>query len=239
MARFVLAGVWVLCAMISVPLFAGTYFDDFEHGENHWRLYNVGDPNVDWVVEDGVLISSSEDLCNWQSIRQIGDGTWTNIVFECDFKITETFVAACGWRSMVGVGVRGDDVTKGTLLDFYWAAFNDFDWTLLVAERWVGWIGDLPVNPRRDFEPLEQDRWYHQRIVAEDNRIQLYLDDELMFDFETDQPMVGTVVLQARNATAHFDNIRITGDTVQDFGNPRDVSAGDKLVGTWGQLKSY
>lgn len=229
-------GLALILSQFAAFVWAGTLMDNFDDGDfNGWRRSKYGYQKTEWSVEKGELISFSENVCQGGNGLIIGDKTWKDYAFECEFKIEEILLPGCNWAPAVGVGIRSDDTVAFTGVDFgvftqNAAAFEFF------CERGVE--GNFALL-RRGNVAIKEKEWHKLRIVANGNRYEMFIDDELICNTEADLIEGGGAIIFARSGEYHFDNVVITGDNIpdKDLGLPVEPKA--KFTTTWGQIKGF
>ena len=237
--------------MIGVTLFllvtsawSGTLKDNFDDGNaDGWRMFKGRannspiDQSAQWVVERRELVSTSKDVCTFSSIFGIGDNTWKDYEFECQFRIENVFPDGCGTVSpLVGFGVHFDNPDEFIIngLDVVVLEIGDV-FNRLICERFfqggytdVGKVGNISI---------EQGEWYTARTVAKGNRYQMFINNRLLCDTKNNLPDAGAIGLMGKNCEVHFDNIIVTGDDIPD--RNLAISQQNKLATTWGQIRSH
>lgn len=226
---------------------AGTLKDNFDDGNlDGWQLFKGRvsgggslDESAQWFVEKGELICISKEVCNFSSTFGIGDNTWKDYEFTCQFKVERTSIlAGCFMPSFFGIGVHYSD-TNGFIngLDVgIWT--KDGVWNGNLCERFLqgGFHTHLPgvgINLL-----IEQGKWYTAQMVVNGNRYEMFLDNKLICNVQSDLPDTGAAAFLARNCEVHFDNVVITGDDIPDKNLGLPVEPKAKLATTWGRIKS-
>jgi len=233
----------ILCIFLAaLPAWAGTFRDDFEDGNTDgWRkLKGTGggfslDQSAQWFVENGQLIHISQNVCGWASAFGIGDNAWKDYVFQFQFRIEKRFPNCGPWPPVIGFGVHYD--TPGGVINgvdvVIVANENAFDDPR--GERFFGG-GNSLINLAAF--PVEIGKWYTAEAVVEDNRYQMFIDGNLLWDVKYDFPDAGAAVLFGKNCEVHFDNVVIIGDEVPDVGpSGLAIEPLGTLATSWARLK--
>jgi len=92
---------------------------------------------------------------------------------------------------------------------------------------------------------LSNDIWYEIEIVAKGNHLEAYIDGEPVVKVEDDTISSGKVDFVVGITHAHFDDLIISGDDVEDGGSwgpakhpeEKAVEPKGKLAATWGEIK--
>lgn len=220
---------------------AGTLRDNFDDGNlNGWRSFKGQannlpvDQSAQWFVEEGELVHISKDVCMWASILGIGDNTWRDYEFECQFRMEKFFLPGCGFLPLVGFGVHFDEPKEFINgLDIVVGTGGGGVWNLPFCERFfqgnhvqLGGVGNIS---------LEQGKWYTAKIIVKGNSYKMFVDNRLLCDNKSDFPDAGAAGLMGKNGEVHFDNVVITGNDIPDL--DMNVSPRGKLATTWGEMK--
>lgn len=89
-------------------------------------------------------------------------------------------------------------------------------------------------NKLLEFSPFafEMNKWYRLKVIARDNRFQVFVDKKKMLDFLDDTYTEGRVYLSSgRGNRVHFDDFEVR------WGAALTVQDRRKLTTTWGQIK--
>jgi hypothetical protein len=244
--KSIIVGLMLIIPIASV--WAGTRIYDFEDESQFadWSKLDTVDGlpyTVQWQVEDGELVSTSEDICGWAQVLSVGDDTWQDYVFEVQFRIEQTFSPSC-------FATRG----RAIVLFAYW---HQLPGETESAEIWMVWFGPhnysnlwrnmwgaggpsnyIMLGPSTTDLPLEEKRWYTARIENQGNLYQMFVDNELLAELETGLPgdAYGVTGFGTRNCEAHFDNIVIEGESIPDMAT--SISPKAKLTTIWGKIKN-
>ena len=225
--------------------------EDFNDGNaNGWRTFtgralhpatgNIFpvDQSTQWFVEDGELVSISEDVCIWGSVFGIGEPAWTDYEFEFEFKIQDIFPAGCGATlsgSLVGFGVRFDNPDESTINGLNVIAIaRGGVFNLPICERFFD--GDYTSIASVGGISFATGQWHTAKAVVKDNRYEMFINNQRLCDFEHELPAGGSAVFMGKNCEVHFDNVKITGDAIP--GTVTSVSLQSKLATAWGEIKT-
>ena len=210
------------------PALAGTWRDDFGDGLANWRGVN----NC-WTVEDGEcsgkFLNAPPGNAEWIFT---GDTEWTDYTVNCKMKFT-------GNRTPGGyAGISFRD--KGMIGSEFYAFIIDA--RSGTARSWKNStdISKVPLP-----FALSKDTWYELKIIAEGDHFEFYIDGKPTGKFVDESNPSGCVGLVVRNAHAHFDDITISGDDVEDGGSwepdehpEQAVEPYDRLATTWASVRS-
>jgi hypothetical protein len=212
--------------LAALPVWAGTFRDDFEDGNiDGWQqFWPKGE--VIWKVVDGELECARQE--QWSTEILTGEFTWTDYTVEADVKLLEDY----------GPG-DFDIVVRATT--------NENGYAFLIGD-WVGepsvyvqLLPDLDMKVVKPFDPLKLDKWHHLKIEAIGDKFTLWINDEKVVEYQDDTYQRGMVGFGLANYTARFDNVVITGPDVPDVMPPtwkeQPVEARNKLTTTWAQRK--
>jgi hypothetical protein len=216
--------------LLAVPSLAGTWRDDFEDGNlDGWE----GLPDPCWTVEDGECSGEFFADPTFTAIR-IGDAGWKDYTVKCKMK----FVGIDKKPPRTGAGIS----FRNSGMD--WARYG-----FLInpnSDTAVGWEvvtvhSEIPLP-----FTLSKDTWYELKIIVEGEHFEFYIDGKPAGEFEDNSRPSGKVGLFVRNVHAHFDDLIISGDDVEDGGSwdaakhpeEKAVEPKGKLATSWGKLKT-
>ena len=222
-----------LCILfIALPVSAGTWRDDFEDGNlDGWKqefpLAQDPDPSI-WKIVDSELECERRDFNS--ALLITGKPEWKDYTIEYDVKLLEN----------LGLG----DV------DFI-ARYKSPSWTHLILICFGDSLG-FPsiatlrypdnVTTSKPFDPLDLKKWYHLKLEVKGRKFILWLDGKVVLEHEDGVVNEGAVGIGLANYIARFDNVQISGPDVPDFKPPtwkeQSVQSHDKLIATWGAIKS-
>ena len=89
-------------------------------------------------------------------------------------------------------------------------------------------------NKLLEFSPFafEMDTWYHLKVIARDNRFQVFVNQQKMLDFLDDTYTEGRIYLSSGFGNrVHFDDFEVR------WGGALAVQPQKRLTTTWGQIK--
>ncbi len=251
--KCVIIGLAVLS--LATTAWAGVLRDNFNDGDaDGWRKFggkifnSQFDETTRWSAETGKLVARSRDAKGFASVFGIGNRTWRNYEFTCQFEIRDTFPSAPS-SPEVGFGLHYNKPNEKVLngLGFIVIAKDHFNWTLGICQRfWEGFY--LRIHANNNYK-LRERHLYRVRAVAEGDLYRMFLDDQLVCEYENPDEFgtsldAGAVVLVAKNCEVHFDEVVITGDEIPNadlnFGEWQlAVSPQAKLTYTWGRIKKF
>jgi xylan 1,4-beta-xylosidase len=164
-----------------------------------WR-YNDGD----WSV------TSEYALIDGYGKRAYGSEYWRDYSVETDIMFTRSMNAGLIFRvNNPALGGAGNDPARGTdYLQGYFCGFN-FS-SVVLGKHNFGWqlLESASI-------PMEMNRWYRLRVVVNDDRIRVYVDDmtEPKIDYTDPYPLInGMAGYRSFNTGVRFDNFRVTSE---------------------------
>jgi len=225
--------------LLLTSAWAGTLRDNFDDGNfEGWRLHKFADQTAQWSVEKGELICISKNFCaglpESELITDEETWIWKNYVFECQFKIGQTFPTGCR-PSIIGIGVYSLDA-GGDNGFFSYVAKTGSGWNSFPA--FIVHQGSQINKGNVGTIPIEEGKWYTARAIVGENRYQMFFDGVLIHDLQATLPNQGGVGVTVANCEAHFDNVVITGDGIPDKNLGLAVEPKAKLATMWGQMKA-
>ena len=221
---------------------AGTWRDDFEDGDyDGWHRWTRQAVLGSWRVESGELIYAGP--LKFHSAVYIGEKDWSNYTVQARVMtpwIPKPLDFDVGLSPQMGVAVGSRLPDGDTYYEFICLEIADF--YCLTAGRVK--LNQGGMNQLARFS-LQAERWYTFRVELDGLRIRTYVDDELIFDFETkpEEPPKGKVALHALAMEAHFDDVIITGPGIPHGGSwvesAHAVESEGKVAVTWAKMKSH
>ncbi|MFC1712407.1 family 16 glycoside hydrolase [Candidatus Poribacteria bacterium] len=205
---------------------AGVLFeDDFSAGDGQWVVI-AGE----WEVQDGAL---TETAVTPYAIAVAGDASWTDYTVELDVTLADNDADAGGSHDCVGILIRTDDVGENGYR--FWVRTDASGPGQFV--KWIDktWDQGGSLTPL-EIDPVEVGKVYNFRAVVEGNRIQCFIDDVAVVDYEEPDTSfqlngkIGLITYKAKQPV--FDNIEVTS-----MDDTASVEAHDKLGVTWGEIK--
>jgi hypothetical protein len=213
--------------MLALPSLAGTWRDDFEDG----NLDGWEDLDPCWTVEDG---ECSGDFFNAPpniiGLILIGDTGWKDYTVKCKMKFVGIDKKAP--QSGAGISLRDSGMAwrrYGFLID------PNID--TAVGSKAVKPAVTIPSKIPLPFT-VSKNTWYELKIIVEGEHFEFYINGEPAGEFEDNSIPSGKVGLKVSNAHAHFDDLIISGDDVEDGGSWKAVEPKGKLAISWGKLKT-
>lgn len=227
--------------LLVVSAWAGTLTDNFDDGNlEGWQLAKLFDQTAQWSVENGELVCVLKNACGRASSLLLGDDTWKNYTLEAQFKVEQIFSVACN-SSTASIGVHFEETDKISQISLgVFGRANVNVWGEVTCAKEINGNPPLPGNlefPHVGNLVTELGRWYTMRIVADENRYEMFIDNKRICDVWTDLPDKGAAGVGSRNSKVHFDNVVIMGDEIPDknLGLPVDPKA--KLTAMWATIK--
>lgn len=192
-------------------------------GELIWdRSFEGGCASIFWSKGDNLIAQQGMSA----DVRlTFGSRDWTDYEFSVEARKT-------GGNEGFLVLMRSENNKK-----FYWANIGGWGNKGHALERGIG--GDQrwdTVTRRRDGE-IEENRWYRIRARSEGDKIQCWLDDELIIDYTDDGkgPAHGMAGVGTWNTQAQFRNFKVTSldGKVLHEGLPAIPATGQAAVPSW------
>ena len=217
--------------MLALPSLAGTWRNDFEDKKVFEQEKKKGIWDEDLNVfswEDGECSGESRDV-NMVWFLVIGELTWKDYSAECKVKLVDDF------GGNFGIALRRTPWQQPA-----------YDFGLFPSQN-MAKITTPPFSTiaQEKFE-VEEDTWYKLKAVAEGKNLEFYINDELFLKGKDAQFPMGKVGIHIYNIHAHFDDLIISGDDVEDGGSwdpakhpeEKAVEPKGKLATSWGRLKT-
>ncbi|MBI1924575.1 DUF1080 domain-containing protein [Candidatus Poribacteria bacterium] len=172
--------VTMLALFLSVTsAWTGTLRDNFDDGDfEGWRQSKWGDQTAQWSVKKGEMVCMSQNVCGIGSLLRIGDNTWKDYEFVCQFKIEQTFpLGGCNTFRDPGacIAVHYDDDARqsidGGVATVGGPVWNTFFFEKAVQENFTALqVGNFVT---------EGGKWHALRIVASGNNYQMFINNKL------------------------------------------------------------
>lgn len=214
--------------LLITSTWAGTLTDDFsDRNMNEWTKGGMGN-HQGWRLENGELILESNASLNGFGI---GEVTWKDYTVGVSLKIVKHH--ALQWsREAAVLATRGTDVSNSYYLGLGTLGLNPKQ-----AEIFYFKDGGNQSILSKPFA-WEMDTWYDLKVTVKGNRLEFYINEELVLALTHDLFTAGKVGLGVGNSvTAHFDNFFVIGDDIPDLN--LSVSPKSKAVNTWGKIKNF
>jgi xylan 1,4-beta-xylosidase len=162
-----------------------------------------------WKYDDGEWkILDKNAVIDGFGKRTYGSDAWCDYSVETDIMFTRSMNAGLIFRvNNPALGGAGNDPALGT--DFLQGYFVGFNFgTVVLGKHNYGWES-LATAPKS----LSMNTWYHLRVVAEGDRIRVYVEDmtQPIIDFTDPVPLInGMAGLRSYNTGVRFDNFHVT-----------------------------
>lgn len=217
--------------MLPLPSLAGTWRNDFEDKKVFEREKKEGiwdeDPTF-FSWENGECSGESRDV-NWWYFLVIGELSWKDYSAECKVRLVDDF------GGDFGIALRRTPWQQPS-----------YDFGLFPSQNMAKIsTPTFSVIAQEKFD-VEEDTWYKLKAVAEGKNLEFYINDELFLKGKDSRYPAGKVGIYIYNIHAHFDNLIISGDDVEDGGSwdpakhpeEKAVEPKGKLATSWGKLKT-
>ncbi len=221
----------VLCLLAGFS-YAGTWIENFDDGNTDgWRLVLGSEKHAEATVVNSELVFRQFNIGStggWLVLE--ASRNWSNYTLEMRFKFTED----------VGPNdPKGAIITYNDTFDGIPEGGPNCPFLFLRPDGLVR--GMLAINGAWFFPvttqfPFSSGVWYQLRILVQGSHYELFIDGQHILTYDDDTFTSGGVGIGARDVVVHFDDVRITGDSVPDGGSVAVEVAG-KLATVWAALK--
>ena len=221
----VIVGLLLFHALSGLGI-AGTWRDDFEDNiTREWEIYNLNRQVEKWWIDDGEAVGEIFER-GFMSLWLTGDLDWNNYTVSCRAKLVEE---------------KNDDASVG--LTLYDRGDEDVRYLFFVNFT-IGTVSIIKALPNQWFirnYPFvaDFDTWYTLRATVIDDLLEFRIDDEIFEARDLEPLKSGQAGLVVSNARAHFDDVEVFGENIEEGGpgEPRAVNLKGKLTTTWGSVK--
>ncbi len=235
-----------------VAAYSGMFLEDFgDENLDGWHIESAPGPpfpHADLVkIKDGYLVIDTmlEDQTHlvWLKLSIDGAEKWDSYTLTCRVRFREVPQKP---PVPFDFRVRQDSDVHAVQYMCVWMRIQ----RIMVYTAPPIDINDLPLNNGRggilrarvEFEdlrrPVEQNRWYPVKIVAQESDFEFYFDDNLVVQYEDRKAVPGTVGFTANGGIhVHLDDVAITGPRIPNIGGPHGVAPEARLTTTWGEIK--
>lgn len=182
-----------------------------------------------WKYEDGEWrIRDKNAVIDGFGKRAYGSEYWRDYTVETDLLFTRSMNAGVIFRvDNPALGGAGNDPALGT--DFLQGYFVGFNFgTVVLGKHNYGWQS-LATTPGSYL----LNTWYHLRVVAEGNRVMVFVDDmsQPVIDYTDPLPLIGGMAgLRSYNTGVRFDNFHVTSDLLTTSFMEHPASSADKGI---------
>ena len=226
MRRVMLLLVFAFSFIFAASVDAGTFFDDFDDGNDDGWVVELGD----WEVVDGVY-RTPETVEQWRTFALGGEEYGE---FTIEVKIRNDNPAN---QSHAGIafGVGDDEAEKlnGVYWPGYYVYFRFHQGTLVLGSL-AGQLAEKGVFAAGD---VGNWRLLKAEVSAANSTLKTWVDGEEAFEVKLDDdafPETGRIMLYTEaTGGASFDDVSIIGDRI-----PTAVQPDSKLPITWGGIKA-
>ena len=231
MRRVMLLLVFAFSFIFAASVEAGTFFDDFNDGNDDGWFVEVGD----WEVVDGVY-RGLKTVPQWQTFA-LGGEAHGEFTIEVRIRNDAMHLDLPDVPSIAGVafGVGDDEAEK--LAGQYWPGYYvyfRFHHGTLVLGSLAGQLAAQEV-----FAAGDVGNWHllKAEVSAANSTLKTWVNGEEVFDVKLDGddfPETGRIMLYTEvTGGASFDDVSIIGDSI-----PTAVQPDSKLAITWGGVKA-
>jgi hypothetical protein len=210
------AMVWVLL-LLTAPAWSGSWSDDFEDAASvDWE--EAGEPN-NWTESDGFLNGELVEVDS-RAFRLTGDEDWEDYTLTVSANVQN--LAGGDWMGVV----------------FRYQSEESYAWFGL-SVAWTTFAAGVSGNTLVEQQMKVGFRqWYTLRVEVKGPLVDMYLDDELLLQFDGGAPLSGRVGVFASRSLPQFDDFRVSGDGIADGGPGFAVSAVGKAAVAWADVKA-
>lgn len=204
--------------ILSAPVFAGTWSDDFSDGIlADWEAVGL---DSNWDERDGVVVSElPKNESGNQTYLITGNEEWKNYTIEVKANIAN--LVGGDWCGFV---FRYRDENS-----YYWfgmsAAWTKYSW---------GTANEIKVQ---ELLRVGVGLPHVLRAEVQGENFKFFVDGKMYFEDADGSLSDGRVGLFMQNSMAEFDDFRVTGPEILDGGPGYAVEPKDKLSITWGKIK--
>lgn len=230
--RTVMLAVLISLSILSIPVFAGTYLDDFADGIDNGWVPLAGE----WEAAEGIYKQTvAGDLWQRAMLATIDDLDYK----VSDFEVSVTAQLPEGNSGWLGLVFLHGEIKVGQLEVAHYTFSLTYDGRNIVRiyKSSTGIVGN--VNWVID-EPLNADlgKWYTYKVVVQGQKIECYANDKLLIT--EDDPGIfeaGKVGIFATKAPgAIFSTFQLTAANIPNS-VAFSVQSSGKLATAWGDLK--
>jgi hypothetical protein len=207
--------------LLPAGTYAGTLFDDFGKESDLWVV-----DSGEWKVEDGVYHQTDTVTNGSSGVFSYIEGSdkWGN-----DFTIEVKVNIQSGTSLESGIFYKWQDINN-----HFHAMIDQSDSQVRINNRAGGWQQNQNIAM-----PFKLDEWYDLKVIVKDNDYKIFLDGKKIQEYEREALVnSGFSGLKTVTSEAFFDDFKVTGPSVPDFGRLPVEYAG-KLAATWGQIKAH
>ena len=217
LTKLAVLGLFILCSvLISFPASAGTQLWDFEKDYGDWKV-----ANGNWQIKDGVYQLSKGGQAEHSLI---GEEDWDDYTIQAKIRLDEGNWAGIVFRAK-------------SEMEYYVYYLNV---PSNISELWRhkagGWASrdNISQPPAIGGVKIANDEWLDVKVVVEDNKFTLYINDEKQIEDTDNVYDKGKVGVWGWETGASFDDFTVSGDNIEDT---LAVDPSHKLTTTWGRLK--
>ena len=225
MRRVMLLLVFAFSFIFAASVEAGTFFDDFDDGNDDGWVVELGD----WEVVDGVY-RTTETVEQWRTFA-LGGEEYGEFTIEVKIR-NDKFDPAGQSHAGIAFGVGDDEAEKlnGVYWPGYYVYFRPHQGTLVLGSL----AGQLAL--KGVFAAGDVGNWHllKAEVSDENSTLKTWVDGEEVFDVKLDDDATGRIMLYTEaTGGASFDDVSIIGDRIAQA-----VQPDGKLAITWGGVKA-
>ena len=222
MRRVMLLLVFAFSFIFAASVDAGTFFDDFDDGNDDGWVVELGD----WEVVDGVY-RTTETVEQWRTFA-LGGEEYGEFTIEVKIR-NDKFDPQGQSHAGVAFGVA----KKGKVGQYwpgYYVYFRPHQGTLVLGSL----AGQLAL--KGVFAAGDVGNWHllKAEVSAANRTLKTWVDGVEVFEVKLDDDATGRIMLYTEaTGGASFDDVSITGDRIAQA-----VQPDGKLAITWGGVKA-
>jgi hypothetical protein len=153
----------------------------------------------DWVIQNGIC--RQNDLYTHEFMYVSGDESWTDYIVTARVKMDD--VPYDG--PFAGVVFRAQEGGP------YYAAYVAGYYNLIQTARYPGVEGPPLIYHNSGSLPIDPSIWYELKVRVQGNNIQIYLDNNLIMNFDdSSMPSSGKIGLFTYSTSTSFDDVVVT-----------------------------
>ena len=224
--RLFLCLIGILLAQSAV---AGMWIDDFEDGSNDaWTVVNTLEDEAVWGTERGVAVGETFDPHRFPTGWVAGDVNWQDYEMTCRIQVLD------GSRKLMSVGV---------MVYVQWRIRTFYVIELIPADQMLYFIkvardGSGTLSRIEFAEPINADQWYTFKVkILGNGEFEYGIEDEVAIVKDVRPLTQGRIGMTVSAGQAEFDDVTVTGESIQDGGPALRVKSTGSIATMWAEIK--
>jgi hypothetical protein len=216
--RMITVALASLIVLFPAVVYGGTLFDDFEEESDFWVV-----DSGEWKIENGVYHQADIATNGSSGVFSYIEGSneWGN-----DFTIEVKLNIQAGTSREVGVIYKWQDINN-----HFHVMIDESDAMVRINNRAGGWQQNQNIAM-----PFSLNEWYDLKVIVKENNYRILVDGEEIQEYDREAMVnAGFLGLKTVTSEAFFDDFKVTGPNVPDFG--LSVECAGKLAAIWGRIK--